>query len=568
MSLGGSASDVTSGVSSVTWSNSRGGSGTAIGTTSWSISNITLSSGDNVITVTARDAAGNTNTATLTVTYNPTTIITKSITVKKTLSPLTIDGNLDEYQWTNNVNESISTILKGAPNNTATFGAVYDDTYLYIGAKILDSDLINDSSNPWEDDSLEIYIDANHNHLTSYENPYDNQFIKGYNDTAIWDKFGNTANILHSWATITSGYTIEMAIPWSSLNTTPTPNLTIGFDVQQNDDDDGSNREHTLNWNSTQDSNYLSTANFGHLVLSSETIVSPPDTTPPTITITSPTSNATYTTTSSTVSLGGSASDVTSGVSSVTWSNSRGGSGTASGTTSWSISNINLSSGDNVITVTATDGANNASTDTITLTYTANDNLAPLCSITINNGDSYTNSTVVTLTLSATDDVGVTGYYLSTSSTVPSATATGWTAITSTTSYSDNVSYTLSSGDGIKTVYVWYKDAAGNVSSTASDSITLDTAVTSITIISPTSDTTYSTKSSTATLEGSASVATSGVVSVTWSNSRGGSGTASGITSWSIPSISLSHGKSNVITVTVTDGANEIATDTITVSRR
>jgi hypothetical protein len=55
----------------VSWSNDRGGSGTCSGTTSWSASGISLLSGANVITVTARDAAGNTRTDTLTATYTP-----------------------------------------------------------------------------------------------------------------------------------------------------------------------------------------------------------------------------------------------------------------------------------------------------------------------------------------------------------------------------------------------------------------------------------------------------------------------------------------------------------------
>ena len=286
------------------------------------------------------------------------------------------------------------------------------------------------------------------------------------------------------------------------------------------------------------------------------------DTTAPAITITSPTSNATYSTASSTISLGGTASDATSGVGSVTWSNSRGGSGTASGKTSWSVSTITLSSGSNVITVTVTDGAGNTGTDTITVTYS---NTTPSGSININSGTAYTKSTNVTLNLSAMDNVGVTGYYLSTSSTVPLATATGWTAVTSTTSYNANVSYTLSSGDGSKTVYVWYKDAAGNVSATASDSITLDTTAPAITITSPTSNSTYSTVSGTISLGGSASDSTSGINNVTWSNDRGGSGTATGTTGWSVSGITLSGG-SNVITVTAKDRANNTATDTITVT--
>jgi hypothetical protein len=70
------------GVTQVTWSNNRGGSGTAIGTASWSAS-VALQSGSNVLTVTARDAAGNTSTDTLTVTYTPAASYTVKITSDK-----------------------------------------------------------------------------------------------------------------------------------------------------------------------------------------------------------------------------------------------------------------------------------------------------------------------------------------------------------------------------------------------------------------------------------------------------------------------------------------------------
>src|SRR5512145_111459 len=67
LTLSGTASDAV-GVTQVSWVNDRGGSGTAIGTTSWSASGIALLSGANVLTVTARDVANNTSTDTLTVT--------------------------------------------------------------------------------------------------------------------------------------------------------------------------------------------------------------------------------------------------------------------------------------------------------------------------------------------------------------------------------------------------------------------------------------------------------------------------------------------------------------------
>jgi len=65
--LGGTASD-NEGVVAVTWSNSRGGSGSAAGTNNWTVSAIPISEGVNVITVSARDDAGNTGSDTITVT--------------------------------------------------------------------------------------------------------------------------------------------------------------------------------------------------------------------------------------------------------------------------------------------------------------------------------------------------------------------------------------------------------------------------------------------------------------------------------------------------------------------
>ena len=80
VTLGGTASDNV-GVTQVTWTNSRGGSGTATGTTSWSASGIALQAGTNVLTVTARDAAGNAATDTLTVTYSPPDSTAPSVSI-------------------------------------------------------------------------------------------------------------------------------------------------------------------------------------------------------------------------------------------------------------------------------------------------------------------------------------------------------------------------------------------------------------------------------------------------------------------------------------------------------
>jgi hypothetical protein len=78
LTLGGTAADNV-GVTQVRWANSRGGSGTASGTTSWTATGVALQPGANVLTVTAHDASGNTGTATLTVTLVDTTAPTVSL---------------------------------------------------------------------------------------------------------------------------------------------------------------------------------------------------------------------------------------------------------------------------------------------------------------------------------------------------------------------------------------------------------------------------------------------------------------------------------------------------------
>ncbi|HEY1303763.1 MAG TPA: PA14 domain-containing protein [Vicinamibacterales bacterium] len=100
------------------------------------------------------------------------------------------------------------------------------------------------------------------------------------------------------------------------------------------------------------------------------------DSTSPLVTITGPTSAATFTTTSSTLSLSGTASDNV-GVTQVTWVNDRGGNGVGTGTTTWSIGGVTLAAGTNNITVTARDAAGNVGTDVIAVSVNANVNVAP-----------------------------------------------------------------------------------------------------------------------------------------------------------------------------------------------
>jgi hypothetical protein len=91
--------------------------------------------------------------------------------------------------------------------------------------------------------------------------------------------------------------------------------------------------------------------------------------------------------------------------------------------------------------------------------------------------------------------------------------------------------------------------------------VATDTTAPTIAITSPTSSATYATSSAFVTLTGTAADDI-GVTSVTWANSKGGSGTAAGTASWSVV-IPLLTG-SNVLTMTAKDATNKSAQTVLT----
>jgi uncharacterized protein DUF4082/Big-like domain-containing protein/fibronectin type III domain protein len=130
--LRGTASD-NIGVTQVTWANSRGGSGTASGTTSWTASGIALQLGTNVLTVTARDAAGNMATASLTVERMDLALTDDPLTARSTpiraahitelraaIDTLRVARGLPTFAWTDPVLTPGSTAVSSMPTCPCT----------------------------------------------------------------------------------------------------------------------------------------------------------------------------------------------------------------------------------------------------------------------------------------------------------------------------------------------------------------------------------------------------------------------------------------------------------------
>ena len=194
-----------------------------------------------------------------------------STTATRISTNMTVDGNLEEADW--GVSNDVNKVVSGTTNNTVKFGVLWDNTYLYVGIEVLDNELFHDSNKEADDDSVEIYIDGNNEHNKKYDSN-DRQFIKRWNDSALFEQNGNTTGVLHGWAAIPGGYSVEIAVPWSNLGTTPATGITIGFSVGCNDDDDGGESEGQAVWAGTAN-NDKDTSAFGDIVLGEESIPTP-----------------------------------------------------------------------------------------------------------------------------------------------------------------------------------------------------------------------------------------------------------------------------------------------------
>ena len=202
------------------------------------------------------------------------------------------------------------------------------------------------------------------------------------------------------------------------------------------------------------------------------------------------------------------------------------------------------------------------------ISFSVLDESAPsMCSLSINNAAEAVNSIKVTLKLSAQDNLGVSGYYLSSRSSAPAPSGSGWVTTRPVANYSSSISYALASGDSTKTLYCWFKDASGNVSRTVKDSIILDTVNPIIAITYPVSSAgVYSTKENIVTLSGTASDAVSGIKTVNWSSGPGAqTAAAEGTTNWSIANINLKQGDAT-ITVSAQDKAGNAASASLRIA--
>lgn len=191
---------------------------------------------------------GGTPVLTQNCTYNSGT---PALTILKTATAPTIDGNISEYSSANSFSYSPS-----SGGNTVTVKSLWDSQALYLAFTVTDSQLTGAvatrDGSVWNDDSIEWFIDRLNNGGSSALNSanmladdyhgmvnilntqYDSQGSVSGAPSSLWNGVWQSAVV-----TGPSGYTVEVKIPWTSIgfSAAPTNDTIVGMSFAVNDKD-------------------------------------------------------------------------------------------------------------------------------------------------------------------------------------------------------------------------------------------------------------------------------------------------------------------------------------------
>jgi endo-1,4-beta-xylanase len=205
-----------------------------------------------------------------------------------------IDGSVDAV-WA--LADTVSTGKQTSGSNTASADVktLWKGNTLYLLAHVHDAVLDATASDPWQKDSVEIYVDAG-NYKNGVYRPDDTQIRINYqNQTSFGagDIAAQQARLVSATSLVGDGYIVEASI---SLLTEGGVNTFHGLDFQVNDAASGA-RVGIRNWADPTNAGYLNTSHWGvgQLIAAIETATVTPTVTPTIVASSTPTVTSTRT---------------------------------------------------------------------------------------------------------------------------------------------------------------------------------------------------------------------------------------------------------------------------------
>jgi hypothetical protein len=213
-------------------------------------------------------------------------------TVFRTGQAPVIDGNVAEFA------QAVPLTVAAPDGGQGTYRLMWDETALYVAASVTDADLVShgdtEDDEVYNEDGIELFFDTGHEQSVPLDGN-DYKFVVNLKNThwdinewnlswnSTWESAVQNNGSLNVSGDSDTGYTLEMAIPWSHWGIgVPVDGTLWGFEIKLNDLD-ASGFDYGL-WNNPDKAgvNFNSPATWGEMMFSSATGAEPTSPKPPT----------------------------------------------------------------------------------------------------------------------------------------------------------------------------------------------------------------------------------------------------------------------------------------------
>ncbi|KAB8184808.1 endo-1,4-beta-xylanase [Microbispora catharanthi] len=195
--------------------------------------------------------------------------LTATPAVKLTTAPgrrPVVDGAVDPA-WAAAPEIRTATWIQGTSGATARARALWSGDTLYLLAQVADPTLSEQSANPWEQDSVEFFVDPGNGKTRGYGDDDGQYRISFSGRTSVGgplDPAAIAGNLNAAAKAVPGGYVIEAAVKLPTI--TLRDGTLLGFDVQV-DDATGAARTSAATWNDATGQGYRDTSHWGVLRL-------------------------------------------------------------------------------------------------------------------------------------------------------------------------------------------------------------------------------------------------------------------------------------------------------------
>ncbi len=158
----------------------------------------------------------------------------------------------------------------------ATVRLQWDDEHLYALVEVTDVAAYGNSPDPWQQDSVELFLDESYARSTSFQ-PDDSHYRINFEGTVTGGQNYDPASFRSATRKTSTGYRIECALKIRTRKLTD--GTKLGFECQVNDNRDGGSRAGITKWAAADNESWNNTSRFGTLTCLTMADAVPADTT-------------------------------------------------------------------------------------------------------------------------------------------------------------------------------------------------------------------------------------------------------------------------------------------------